>query len=141
MIATKSPSMKKLSRLLLFGFSSWLLTFGASVCLFPLKKGNERAFETIMGLVVTTCSVLFISLYFRKIKEAFFREAIYLGVTFVVCNILFDLPMFMAGPMKMPLLSYFGNIGVAYLSMLIISAGFGFALRQFQKGGAPPISK
>jgi hypothetical protein len=124
--------MKKLLRLLLFGFLSWLLTFGASVCLFSIKKGNERLFEMAMGIVLTSCTVLFTLLYFRKTKEAFFREGICLGVAFAACNILFDLPMFMAGPMKMPLLDYLENIGIAYLSMPIISIGFGYALQKLE---------
>jgi hypothetical protein len=124
--------MKKFLRLLLFGFMSWLLTFGASVCLFPLKKGNERLFEMVMGLVLTTCAVLFTSLYFHQRKGAFLREGIFLGVAFVACNILFDLPMFMAGPMQMPLLRYLGDIGMAYLSMPIISIGFGYALQKYR---------
>lgn len=120
-------------RLLVFGFLSWLLTFGASICLLPVKKENERTFEMMMGIVLTTCTVLFTLLYFRKTKKAFFREGIYLGVAFVVCNILFDLPMFMAGPMKMLLINYLGNIGVAYSSMPIISIGFGYALQEFKR--------
>jgi hypothetical protein len=44
--------MKKLFRLVLFNFF-WLVTFGASVCLFFLKKDNEHLFETLMGIVLT----------------------------------------------------------------------------------------
>jgi|HubBroStandDraft_2_1064218.scaffolds.fasta_scaffold479715_2 hypothetical protein len=124
--------MKKILRLLLFGFLSWLLTFSASVCLFFLKKGNERLFETVMGIVLTSCTVLFTLLYFRKCKEVFFREGIFLGVAFVACNILFDLPMFMAGPMQMPLLLYLKEISIGYLNMPIISIGFGYALQKLR---------
>jgi len=125
--------MKKLGRLLLFGFLSWLLTFGASVCLFSLKKDNERLFEMLMGIVLTICTVVFTLLYFRKVRAAFFHEGVLLGVAFVVCNNLFDLPMFMAGPMRMPLFHYLKDIGIAYLSMPIISVGFGYGIQKFRQ--------
>src|SRR6266446_9234447 len=126
--------MKKLLRLVLFGFLSWLLIFAASVCLFRLKKEDARLFEVLMSMVLTACTVGFTLLYFRKIQTAFLREGILLGVAFVACNILFDLPMFSAGPMQMPLAPYFKDIGIAYLTMPIISIGFGYA---FHRLGRP----
>jgi|HubBroStandDraft_2_1064218.scaffolds.fasta_scaffold420440_2 hypothetical protein len=122
--------MKKLFRLVLFGFLSWLVTFGASVCLFFIKKHNEHLFETLMGIVLTICTVAFTLIYFHKIQAAFFREGILLGLAFIGCNVLFDLPMFSYGPMAMPLHQYMTDIGLGYLSMGVISAGFGSALQK-----------
>jgi hypothetical protein len=121
--------MKKLFRLVLFGFLSWLVTFGASVCLFFLKKDNEHLFETLMGIVLTACTVAFTLIYFRRIQAAFFREGILLGLAFTGCNILFDLPMFSFGPMAMPLHQYLSEIGIGYLNMGVITVGFGCALQ------------
>jgi hypothetical protein len=125
--------VKRFWRLLLFGFLSWLLTFGASVCLFSLKKDNERLFEMLMGIVLTCCTVLFTLLYFRRVRAEFIREGVLLGLAFLVCNILFDLPLFMAGPMQMPLPRYLKDIGIAYLSMPVVSVGFGYALQKFRR--------
>ena len=124
--------MKRFWRLLLFGFLSWLLTFGASVCLFSLKKDNERLFEMLMGIVLTSCTVLFTLLYFRRVRVEFIREGILLGSTFLGCNIVFDLPLFMVGPMQMSLPRYLKDIGIAYLSMPIVSIGFGYALQRLR---------
>ena len=121
--------MKKFFRLTLFGFLSWLVIFGASVCLFPLKSDSEHLFEILMSFVLTTCTVAFTTLYFRKVHTGFLGEGCLLGLAFVACNLLFDLPMFSAGPMKMPLLQYLKEIGLAYLSMPIISIGFGYVLQ------------
>jgi len=121
--------MKKFFRLVCFGFLSWLVTFGASVCLFPLKKGSEHLFETLMAFLLTACTVAFTTLYFRKVKADFLRDGCLLGLAFVVCNLFFDVPMFSAGPMQMPLLRYLKDIGIAYLSMPIISIGFGYVLQ------------
>jgi len=125
-----APFMSKFLRLVLFGFLSWIVIFGASICLFGLKKENEHTFEIIMGMVLTLCTVGFTLLYFRKIRTAFLCEGVLLGLTLVACNIVFDLPMFLAGPMRMPLERYCTEIGIAYFSMAIISIGFGYGLRQ-----------
>lgn len=83
-----------------------------------------------MAVVLTFCTVGLTLLYFRKVRAAFLCEGVLLGLAFVACNFLFDLPMFLAGPMQMPLGRYFTEIGLAYFSMAFISIGFGCALRQ-----------
>ena len=122
--------MKKFLQLVLFGFLSWLVTFGASVCLFALKRSDEHLFEVLMGMVLTACTVGFTTFYFRNVKTRYLREGCLLGLAFVACNLLFDLPMFSAGPMEMPLIRYLKDIGIAYLSMPIISIAFGLALQK-----------
>lgn len=121
--------VRKFFRLVLFGFLSWLLIFGASVCLFPLKSDSEHLFEILMGFVLTTCTVSLTTLYLRRIHAGFLWEGCLLGLAFVACNLLFDLPMFSAGPMQMPLLQYLKEIGLAYLSMPIISIGLATCFR------------
>jgi hypothetical protein len=86
-------------------------------------------FEILMGFVLTTCTVALTTLYFRRVHTRFLGEGCLLGLAFVACNLLFDLPMFSAGPMKMPPLQYLKEIGLAYLCMPIISIGFGYALQ------------
>jgi hypothetical protein len=122
--------MKKLGRLFLFGFLSWLVTFGGAMCLSPLRAANRTTFETLIGVVLTISTVLFTLLYFRKVQAAFIREGWLLGVAFVVCNILFDLPMFLSGPMQMSTGEYMRDIGLAYLSMPVVSVGFGYVLQR-----------
>ena len=122
--------MKTFLRLGAFGFLSWLVVFLASVCLFFLKKENERLFEMLMSFVLTGCAVALTTIYFRKVRGGFLRAGILLGCAFVCANILCDLPMFSFGPMEMPLSRYFAEIGLAYLIMPIISIGYGYALKQ-----------
>ena len=122
--------MKKFLRLLLFGFLSWLLTFSGALCLTPLRQVHRTTFETLIGVVLTISTVLFCVLYFRKVRAGFLREGVLLGMAFFGCNILFDLPMFLAGPMKVPMQEYLRDVGLAYLSMIVISIGFGYHLRQ-----------
>lgn len=126
--------MRKLGRLLGFGFLSWLFTFAGSLCLSPLRDSQRTTFETLIGVVLTASTVLFTLLYFRKISTSFLREGLLLGAAFVICNILFDLPMFLSGPMQMSIVEYMKDIGLAYLSMPLITIGIGYALqKQYEK--------
>ena len=127
--------MKKLGRLFLFGFLSWLFTFGGAMCLSPLRIAHRTMFETLIGVVLTISTVLFTLLYFRRVQTAFIREGLLLGVAFFVCNILFDLPMFLSGPMQMPLGEYMKDIGLAYFSMPVVSIGFGYVLQREHQNG------
>jgi hypothetical protein len=122
--------MKTCGRLFFFGFLSWLITFGGAMCLSPLRIAHRTMFETMIGVVLTISTVLFTLLYFRRVQAAFVREGLLLGVAFVACNILFDLPMFLSGPMQMPSGDYMRDIGLAYLSMPVVSVGFGYALQR-----------
>jgi hypothetical protein len=56
----------------------------------------------------------FTLLYFRKTRTAFLREGVLLGLTFVGCDILFDLPMFLAGPMRTPPVAARALFGIKY---------------------------
>ncbi|QDU41384.1 hypothetical protein Mal4_57510 [Maioricimonas rarisocia] len=126
--------MKKFLRLLLFGFLSWLVTFAASVCIFPFKADNRPLFETLVGVCLAISTVLFTVLYFRKVQGDFLREGALLGLAFLVCNILLDLMLFMEGPMKMSLPDYMMDIGLAYLSMPVVALGVAWSLRGHAAG-------
>lgn len=121
--------MSKTLRLLRFGFLSWLVTFLGSVCIFPFKADNRPLFETLVGVCLAFSTVLFTVLYFRKVRSSYVQEGALLGLAFVVCNILFDLLLFMEGPMKMSFSDYMMDIGLAYLSMPIVTVGVGILLQ------------
>jgi hypothetical protein len=55
--------MKRVFRLLLFGFMPWLLTLLAPVCIFPLKADNRPLFETLVGVSLAISTVLFTVIY------------------------------------------------------------------------------
>ena len=128
--------MSKILRLLRFGFLSWLVTFLGSVCIFPLKADNRPLFETLVGVCLAFSTVLFTVLYFRKLRSSYVREGVLLGLAFFVCNILFDLLLFMEGPMKMSFSDYMMDIGLAYLSMPIVTVGVGYLLQSAVRNGA-----
>lgn len=132
--------MGKFLRLAKFGFGSWLLTFVASVCLFPFRESSRPLFETLVGVCLAISTVLFTVLYFRKVKADYLREGALLGVAFLACNIVFDLFLFMEGPMKMSLADYMQDIGLAYLAMPVVSIGTAVAIRDSYHGATEPES-
>jgi hypothetical protein len=124
--------MKKAAGLFLFGFLSWLTTFSGAMILSGLREAQRPLFETLMGPVLVSSTAAFTLLYFRRVTSRYLQEAALLGVAFVVCNIVLDLPMFLEGPMKMSLAVYLKDIGLAYLSMPIIALAIGWQSRQIR---------
>jgi hypothetical protein len=82
----------------------------------------------LVGLCLTSSTVLFTVLYLRKIDAGFAREAALLGIAFLCANLVLDLCIFMWGPMKMSFSNYMMDIGFAYFGMPIISIGLGYSL-------------
>jgi hypothetical protein len=52
------------------------------------------------------------------------------GVIWLGINLILDLLLFMEGPMKMPFVDYIVDIGLTYLLIPIITAGFGYLLEE-----------
>ncbi|RQW80138.1 MAG: hypothetical protein EHM14_05980 [Methanothrix sp.] len=120
--------MKKYLKVGSFGFLLWLIPFAVSVLIFPLRAMQRPLFESIMPVVITTWTVFFCILYFMSIKEGFQKEGILIGVVWLCMSIIFDLMLFMEGPMKMPLLEYTEDIAITYLMIPAITIGFGYLL-------------
>jgi uncharacterized membrane protein YpjA len=102
-------------RAVLIGLLSWLLPFGLSLCLYPLKKSNGPLFTTIMYLIELATAGLLFAWYFRK-RMVRSGEALLVGALWLAMNLVFDYPMFAYGPMKMTVLSYYSEIGLVYLT-------------------------
>jgi hypothetical protein len=79
-----------------------------------------------MPVALTATTVAFGVLYFRKVEKAFLAEGLAIGVVWFVMSIAIDLPMFMAGPMRMDPMDYVKDIGVTYLLIPTITTGFGY---------------
>ena len=66
--------MKKYSKLLLYGFLTWLIPFLVSVLIFPIHQTERPLFESIMPVVIVACAVFFSVLYFRRVTSGFLLE-------------------------------------------------------------------
>lgn len=115
----------------LFGFLLWLIPFFVSVLIFPLRAGQRPLFESIMPVVIAAWTVFFCILYLADLKTGFQREGFLIGIVWLFMSIVFDLLLFMEGPMKMTLLDYTEDIAITYLMIPAITLGFGYALEHF----------
>ena len=108
---------------MLCGFLIWLFTLLFSMFLFPLKTSWPVMFESIMPVVLTIFTVVFLSAYVRRLDSFLPKDGIRLGLVWLAMNLLLDLPLFSFGPMKMSLANYFADIGLTYLIIPAITVG------------------
>jgi hypothetical protein len=123
------PLIRSWRRALGYGFLLWLVPFIAAVGLFPIRQSNRPLFESIMPIVLAVCTMLALKLYLRRGAAPAFGEGLLLGLIWMAVSLLFDWPMFSAGPMKMTLGGYMSDIGAAYLLFPVLTVGAGFLLR------------
>jgi hypothetical protein len=120
--------MTKYLKISLFGFLVWLIPFVVSVAIFSIHEMQRPLFESIMPVTITACVVFFSLSHFKKTEADFLKEGVLLGAIWFAVNIIFDLMLFMEGPMKMPFADYMKDIGLTYLIIPIVTIGFGILL-------------
>ena len=114
---------------LLYGVILWLIPFIVGFSAFPLKSFFSPFFETVMGITVTVCAVVFAMLYFRKLRGDYLKHGIIVGLIWFAMSVLIDLPLFIfGGPMQMSFANYMMDIGLTYLIYPIVMIGFGYLL-------------
>jgi len=106
----------------------WLLPFLISVCLFPVRQSNRPLFESIMSVVVAMCTASFLNLYFRRVERRYGLEGLLLGILWCSMCILFDLPLFLEGPMTMAPGAYMSEIGSGYFLIPAVTIPIGLLL-------------
>ncbi|HZS09115.1 MAG TPA: hypothetical protein VFD58_30050 [Blastocatellia bacterium] len=125
--------MQSPKRAVLYGIAVWLLALLVSMIIFPLKASWPALFESIMPVTLALLAVVFCHLYFRRCAGDFLREGAWLGATWLGINLLFDLPLFSWGPMKVPLVNYLADVGLTYLILPIITTGLGMQMDGVQE--------
>jgi hypothetical protein len=121
-------NVEKYLKIVLYGCLLWLVAFLVSVALSPIRETQRALFESIMPVVIALGTVFFSIIYLRKREVDFLQEGILLGVIWFALNIGLDLPLFLRGPMAMPLSEYVKDIGLTYLIIPVITVGFGYLL-------------
>ncbi len=128
--------MRHLGRLLGYGFATWIVALAISMLMFPLKQAGNPLFETVMTLVLTALAVVVTGLDLRRLSAGFVREGVLLGGALLLVNLVLDLPLFLAGPMARPLMSYLEDIGFTYLLYPIVTVGTGVLGAHVRKAAA-----
>jgi len=126
--------MKKLSKLLLYGFLIWMIPFAVSVLKFPLHDRERPLFESVMPVVIAACAAIFSVLYLAEASSEFLREGVRIGAVWLATSLILDMLSVLAGPMKMPLIEYVKDIGLTCLIIPSIAVGFGYLLDQKFEG-------
>jgi len=81
----------------------------------------------VMGSLV---GVILAVRYFKDIKGDFVIEGIFLGVIWLVINLVIDIVFVSVGFFRMTLFQYITDIGLRYISIPIYTIGLGYALKQ-----------
>ena len=126
----EEQNMKRIWKIVLYGFLTWLIPFVVSIVIFPFHDSQRPLFESIMPVVLAACAVAFGILYLRRADAAYLREGIVIGAAWLVINLVIDLPLFSAGPMAMPLADYVKDIGLTYLIIPAVTVGMGYLLEK-----------
>ena len=125
--------MKRYPKIVLLGFSLWLIPFAVSVLVFPLRMSQRPLFESIMPVVIVIWTVFFSIIYFTSknlsVKNSsYLREGLTIGLAWLLISVVLDLMIFIGGPLEMPLKDYVTDIAVTYLIVPTITSGFGHLL-------------
>lgn len=115
--------MKKYLKILVLGGLSWAVPFLVSVPLY--SRGGQvvidyNLFKSIMVVTGTLVGCILLAVYFKK-QRASFGEGLRVGVIWYAVNVLLDL-LILVPLSKLTVSAYFLQIGIRYLSIVIIGA-------------------
>lgn len=110
------------------GFLAWLMPFLVAFLAFPLRESARPVFESVMAVAVAGTAVALGLMYLRRVPGMSPREGLLLGVMWLAMCVLIDVPLFLfGGPLRMSVGQYFGDIGLTYVTMPVVTWGLGAA--------------
>jgi len=118
--------MTRIGKIALYGLLMWVVPFAVSCVIFPWELSYSKLFDSVMPVVVALTAVLLAVSYFRSPAGVFLREGIIIGVVWLAMSLVFNLLMFVVGPMKMPLADYVVGTGIPCLIIPAITIGLGY---------------
>ena len=124
--------MKKLAKILGFGFLTWLIPFVAGF--FCYSRDGQPLFDvflvkTIMLLVASLFGTLLLVVYLCKTTSRFLRESMIVGGTWLLVNWILDFVV-LVPMMKIDVGTYFAQIGLRYLLIPMTSIALGYVLEK-----------
>lgn len=106
----------------LFGFLLWLIPFVIGFFTFPIKNKWPLVFKTLMAIVLVFVTVGLMRMYFIEIRPIDATQGLMVGILWATICIAMDIPIFLFR-FKMPVISYFFEIGIVYLIVPAITWG------------------
>lgn len=120
--------MKSWGRAIGLGFLAWLIPFVVAFLVFPWRESARPVFESVMAVTVTGTVVVLGLGYLRRVSGMQAREGVVVGVVWLAMSILIDAPLLLlGGPMQMSPGAYFGDIGLTYVIIPLVTWGLGAA--------------
>jgi hypothetical protein len=120
--------MSSWGRAIGFGFLAWVIPFVVAFIVFPLRASARPVFESIMAVTVAGTAVGLGLRYLQRVPAARAREGLVVGWLWFGMCVLVDTPlMLLGGPMQMSLGAYFGDIGLTYVTIPLVTWGLGAA--------------
>ena len=114
-----------------FWLLTWLVLFLLSFLFYSESEGlliDIFLFKSIMIVVSGLVGVSLLIMYFKDIQKDYLIEGIFVGVSWLIINLLLDILILI--PMSgMTYLEYFSQIGLRYLIIPTISIAMGFLLK------------
>ncbi|MBB6402340.1 hypothetical protein HNP92_001662 [Methanococcus maripaludis] len=114
-----------------FGLLTWLIPFLLSFLFYSENEGlliDIFLFKSIMIVISGLVGVSLLIMYFKDIKKDYLIEGIFVGVSWLIINLILDILILI--PMSgMTYLTYFSQIGLRYLIIPTISISMGFLLK------------
>jgi hypothetical protein len=125
--------MNSWGRAIGLGLLAWLIPFVVAFSAFPLRESARPVFESVMAVTVAGTAAGLGLGYLRRVPDVRAREGLAVGSVWFAMCLLIDAPlMLLGGPMQMSLGAYFGDIGLTYVSIPLVT----WALAVAWAGGA-----
>lgn len=119
-----------ITKILLFGFFTWLIPFAISF-LFYTKSGDviiiSDFLKLLMIVIVSITSCYFLYNYFKFIESDFIKNGVIIGMSWFALNIFLDMITLMP-MMNLDIKHYFMAIGLRYAIIPVISISISFLL-------------
>ena len=114
--------MNSWGRAIGLGFLAWLIPFVVAFLAFPLRELARPVFESVMAVTVAGTAAGLGLGYVRRVPGVRAREGLALGIVWFAMCVLIDAPlMLFGGPMQMSIGAYFGDIGLTYVSIPLVT--------------------
>ena len=123
---TRSNDAAPLGRVFIFGFALWAIVFGTATSMVTWRLDNRPLFEAVIPVVLALVTTTLATGYLAGVRKRFMAHGVLIGSAWAAFSVVIDLPMFLAGPMRMPIGDYLQDIGVTYLMIPIITIGLAY---------------
>lgn len=112
-----------------FGVILWAVCYVIAIPLLPVNAYDPQIFRSLMfALSSITASVIAV-VYFSGVHEKFLREAVLLGLTWVVVNWVLDVVALLPFTHQ-TIPQYFMQLGIEYIGMIAPIIAIGFLLQK-----------